>query len=531
MIPASYARFSTDKQRPTSIADQHRGAGEFCARQGWPAPLEYADLATSAALPLASRPGAAALLADAVAGRFDVLLVESLDRLSRDLVEQERITRRLEFMGIRLIGRADGYDSSMGMRKISRIARGMVNELYIDDLRHKTHRGLAGQLERGFIASGKVFGYRIERQARGSVYVVDDAEAAIVRRIFADFGAGASVQSIAHALNAEGLRGPRGGTWCASALFGSPAKGSGVLNNRLYVGEMIWNRSQWIKDPDSGRRQRRERPREEWTVIERPELRIVDDAAWQAVRTRFQTRQRDGGIAGKGKRPTSLFGGLLRCSICGGAMVVTDGRVYGCAARKDRGPSVCAGVTVKREIVDRRMLGAVRATMLTPAAIAAYERELRALLQEQARPVDHSRRLAEIEGELSRVVDAIAAVGHSDALRARLQSIENEKAALLAAQARARQSDAEAPSVADLVSAYRETVLRLGELLASGDDIAEAREILRDLFGPLTVRQDGAEVWVESAADPAGAVTAGGGLRIGMVAGTRYPINLRFQAG
>jgi DNA invertase Pin-like site-specific DNA recombinase len=39
-----------------------------------------------------------------MAGRFEVLLLEALDRLSRDSVEQERIVRRLEHRGIRIIG-------------------------------------------------------------------------------------------------------------------------------------------------------------------------------------------------------------------------------------------------------------------------------------------------------------------------------------------------------------------------------------------------------------------------------------------
>lgn len=116
MIPASYSRFSTDKQRPSSIEDQRRAHVALCQREGWPAPIFYADEAVSGALPLASRPGAAVMLADAMMGRFDVLLIEALDRLSRDLAEQERVVRRLEFAGVRIIGLSDGYDSTMGMR-------------------------------------------------------------------------------------------------------------------------------------------------------------------------------------------------------------------------------------------------------------------------------------------------------------------------------------------------------------------------------------------------------------------------------
>ena len=57
--------------------------------------------------PVALRPGGKALLADALAGRFDVLILEGLDRLSRELGEAETMVKRLEHRGIRIVGTAD----------------------------------------------------------------------------------------------------------------------------------------------------------------------------------------------------------------------------------------------------------------------------------------------------------------------------------------------------------------------------------------------------------------------------------------
>jgi hypothetical protein len=74
----------------------------------------------------------------------------------------------------------------------------------------------------GVNARGEPIGHRLE---------IDDAQADIVRDIFARYAAGESCQRIAADLNARATRGPRGGTWCVSALYGSPAKGAGVLNN------------------------------------------------------------------------------------------------------------------------------------------------------------------------------------------------------------------------------------------------------------------------------------------------------------
>jgi site-specific DNA recombinase len=57
----------------------------------------------------------------------------------------------------------DGYDTQARGRKVMRVARGLVNELYLDDLREKTHRGLAGQFDRGYHVGGVCYGYRSRR--------------------------------------------------------------------------------------------------------------------------------------------------------------------------------------------------------------------------------------------------------------------------------------------------------------------------------------------------------------------------------
>ena len=61
---------------------------------------------------------------------------------------------------------------------------------------------------------------------------------------------------------------------------------TGLLNNELYVGRLVWNRQRYIKDPTSGRRVSRINDPGELIVKDVPELRIVDDALWDRVKTR-----------------------------------------------------------------------------------------------------------------------------------------------------------------------------------------------------------------------------------------------------
>ncbi len=79
---AIYARYSSDRQSDASIEDQVRLCAERAKREGWRLGETYADRAASGASML--RPGLQALMNDALAGKFTILIAEALDRLSRD---------------------------------------------------------------------------------------------------------------------------------------------------------------------------------------------------------------------------------------------------------------------------------------------------------------------------------------------------------------------------------------------------------------------------------------------------------------
>ncbi len=102
MKAAIYARYSTDKQRETSIEDQRRNCERLAQQENWNIALCYADRAISGTK--IDRPDYQRMLADAKARAFAVLLVDDLSRLARDSVENEQTLRRLEHWGIRVVG-------------------------------------------------------------------------------------------------------------------------------------------------------------------------------------------------------------------------------------------------------------------------------------------------------------------------------------------------------------------------------------------------------------------------------------------
>ncbi len=265
-----YARYSSDLQRDSSIEDQIRLCRKRIEQQSWEYRHSYTDRAISGASAL--RPTYQALLEDARRGAFDIVVAEALDRLSRDQEDVAGLLKRLRFAGVRLFTLAEGEIGELHVG-----LKGTMNALFLKDLADKTRRGLEGRVRQGRSGGGLCFGYELAREhdARGEPVrggrKIKPAEAAVVRRIFAEFASGRSPRAIAQRLNAERIAGPKGRTWGPSTIYGNWRRGTGVLNNELYIGRLVWNRQGFIKDPATGKRQPRPNPVEEWIRQEVPE--------------------------------------------------------------------------------------------------------------------------------------------------------------------------------------------------------------------------------------------------------------------
>ena len=182
---ALYARYSSDNQRDGSIEDQLRLCREHAEQEGWKVVDSYSDRSISGASLI--RPGVQALMQDAQASRFDLVLAESLDRISRDQEDIAGVYKRLTFAGVRMVTLSEGDISELHIG-----LKGTMGALYLKDLADKTRRGLRGRVEDGKSGGGNSYGYKVVRKAsaagepeRGD-REIDSAEAAIVRRIFAD---------------------------------------------------------------------------------------------------------------------------------------------------------------------------------------------------------------------------------------------------------------------------------------------------------------------------------------------------------
>src|SRR5712692_10078187 len=357
---ATYARYSSDLQRQSSIEDQMRKCHEYGRSQGWiPAKdSTFTDEAISGVS--TDRPGLQRMLQAATSRprQFDVILVDDTSRISRNLSDAVQLFERLKFAGVRVIAVSQGIDTHSEQADVLVTVHGLVDSLYVKELSKKTHRGLEGAFLRGLRAGGRCYGYRNVPVEGGGVRLeIEEPEAEVVRRIFQMSANGTSLKKIAYRLNAEKLPAPRPragsklASWCPSAI-------REMLRRELYIGRVVWNRSRFIKVPGTNKRVSRPRPKNEWRIVERPELKIVSDDLWQAVQARQATLQKlyagqGQGLLNRSASSGNLLTGFLKCGQCGANLVIVTGRrrrhaMYGCPQHFYRG--ACAnGLTIRQE--------------------------------------------------------------------------------------------------------------------------------------------------------------------------------------
>ena len=485
---AIYARYSSDAQRATSIDDQVAQARAFATGAGLEIVNTFSDAAESGATPTAFRNGATNMMQAARAGQFDVFLIENLERLTRNLGEQERIVEQLEYLGIKILTIDKSYHTDMEGGDMFRVITGLQSARFLKDLAKKTHRGLTGQFGRGFAVAGKVYGYDYIKGEHGTTMHINATEAAVVQRIFTEQITGKSTRAIAAALNKDGIKSPRGGEWGVSTICGSHQKANGILRNQMYLGRIIWNKTQWVKNPNTGARNPRKRDASEIMHREVPALAIITQPQFDAVQSHLGIPSNQKKSPGK-----TLLSGLLKCGICKGSMCVVNAYKYGCVAHKDRG--TCSGLSVSRKKVDEAFLNVIKTECLDPVRIQEFETMAKAASQSQnsaAKSINakNATRLREINTEVTNLVSALAAMGGSAAIQDRLKAVEQERQRL---EATPLQSGIMRLDVPAMVKAYKEKVAHLENALIGNYDVA--RPILKEMFGQIVISKEGEEIW------------------------------------
>ncbi len=505
MRAALYARYSTDKQSENSIEDQLRECRKLADRNEFDVVAEFNDKAWSGGT--ARRPDYKNMLVAARAGQFDVIVAEDTSRLWRNLAEQSPRIAELQDLGIHVV--THDLDTRQESAGILGAVNGAMSEHYRREIARRTRRGLEGLARAQRPTGGRSYGYIAATNSPSGEREIDLEQAAVVVRIFQMYADGMSPRAIAEQLNEERVLSPgskwnrtnrRRAGWALSGIAGNPKRRTGILNNELYLGRVIWNRFHWVRSAiDSSKRTGQENPREQWIVYDDKRLQIVDQKLWDRVKVRQQAQSERIGerisaglpkasAKSTGRSPRYLFSSLLKCGACGASYSIRGKSHYACARHLD-GRACSQKIGVKRSIVEPGLLHGIRSELLSEDAVQAAIKAAHRVLNEQ-KPVDTAKRESELSGEIENLADAIAtgALKSSPALASRLAKAEQELAKLEAAVPAPKAAQM-IPKLADEYRAWvneLETILSPDGLkrgLVSDRVIARARAQLRKRLG------------------------------------------------
>ena len=418
-----YCRHSTDKQNPKSVDDQLFEIRTYGDARDWTFVKSYKDAAVSGSS-IFGRDAYQEMLQDAREGRFDCIIAEDLDRLSRNPGDLAKLRELMEFLEIEIVSLSKGEP----VNELDIGFKGLMSSQFLRDAAQKTKRGLAANIRNGKSAGGLSYGYRVTIEP--GVIAIDEEQAEIVRRIFGLYAVGYTPRQIAGILNAEGIPGPRGAVWNASAINGHRARGTGILRNELYIGVRVWNRTATVRNPETGRRITKVKPKHEHLRVEVPDLRILDQDRWNAVQARLPNRKNKR----YRKRQKYLLSGKMKCGECGRNFIALGSQhevKFGCGARRER--TNCSNRRIiSRAIIDNCVLVALLQRLLKETCT---EPAVEALIKEYSRLSAHldsqrpklKRRLSEITKGRIGLLKLLEKGIQPEALVDRLRSLEEEE--------------------------------------------------------------------------------------------------------
>jgi DNA invertase Pin-like site-specific DNA recombinase len=348
---AIYARKSSLKHKDDSdlksTKRQIANALKFAASKGWtvdPAAI-FEDDAISGEL-FQQLKNRGRLLQEIDAGRFDVLIVRDKSRFTRR--EGMKGVSELSFVadaGVAIWFYATGDQFKHGDigSDVQNVVEAHANHAAIKQSKVTVHEALTQLAEKGDVASGKSYAIDIQKIDGHKRHVVNPAQAAVVVRIFKLTAKGDGYNKVARILTDDKVPTIRPKASKSDGWSGASVRH--ILNNDIYRGVIIWNRTTKVKT--SGKVKIVVRPKSEWIRRQDPTLRIIDDVLWQAAHRQMERRSASCSY-GTPRRANLdsqyLLTGFLQCE-CGGGMHVRkrtmqEGRIvagYACTRHYTKG--------------------------------------------------------------------------------------------------------------------------------------------------------------------------------------------------
>ena len=390
LIPAAlYARVSSDRQDvDLSVAAQLRALRDYAAKNGYVVAREYVDEAESGRS--ANRPEFRRMLDEASKPEapFKEILVWKFSRFTRKREHAVAFKSMLRRRGIRVVSITEHADDSPTGKLMEAIIES-VDEFYSENLAQEVLRGMREAASRGFwISSRAPYGYdRVMVQDGAKKHPrleVNDAEAALVRRMFQMADSGKTLLDITKTLNREGIASPNGKSWRKTTVYK-------LLTNEVYTGTMVWGANAKDKAPP--------------VRVENAFPALVSQGQFERVAALLESRAP---VHSHPRRSASsyLLSGIVKCKTCGKALSGQESKsgqfaYYVCQSLLKQGSGACDAPRLNARKFEGMIVDQIRENILTGSNIRDLVRLVDEEMDGAAR--EQRERLETVDAELAEV--------------------------------------------------------------------------------------------------------------------------------
>lgn len=300
-----YARYSSHNQKEESIEGQLRECHDFASRNGLTVIHEYCDRAMSGKTD--KRPAFQQMIKDSEKGRFEAVILYTLDRFARNRYDSAMYKAKLKKNGVRLYYAKQPLPDTPEGIILEAVLEGYA-EYYSENLARGVKRGMHEKALQCVALGRAPLGYNIGLDKH---YEIDPIGAQAVKLIFEKYINGESQKNISEYLNSHGHRNSTGNKF-------SPAYITKVLKNVKYIG---------IYQHDE-------------VVIDGGVPAIIDKGTFERVQLMLEKNKKT--KAKYTAKVDYLLSGKIYCGHCGAALIGESGRskngtvhhYYKCSGRK-----------------------------------------------------------------------------------------------------------------------------------------------------------------------------------------------------
>jgi len=318
---ALYCRVSSEEQKQGKTIDsQIQELEDFAEANNYKITERYIDEGWSGGL--LERPALDRLRDDAPKGIFEAVLINDVDRLSREVLHLGIIKKDLERKGIKLIfKKLPNTEGPMSNFMINML--GSFAEFERQMMADRVRRGKKYKVEVRNLIMGNTppygYDYVPKTKEREGFYKINKNEAEIVKMMFNWVAKeGLSERRVVRELYELKIPSRKNSMWGGSSVHR-------VLTNSTYIGITYWNKHKSVESGDSvakvgykkqNKDRRILRPRDEWIQIKlSDQLKIIDEKTFYAVQS--QIKRNKWYAKRNNSRNFYLLTGLVWCGQCG----------------------------------------------------------------------------------------------------------------------------------------------------------------------------------------------------------------------